>query len=410
MNKGVAVILQNSYIEVDRRVRREVELLLEMGCAVAVVCPLPPQGKREEAIAGVRFFRYPQPPESRNSLSYVREYAYSLWHTYRLLRRATKEMQIDAIHVCNPPDIFFMFKAFWGDIKFIYDQHDPAPEVYLSRFRHPFMPIYAVLRLCEWITYRAADVVLVTNGSAKATAIKRGALTEERVYVVRNGPFLYPQQCYEPDLKVKNGHRYMVCCMGAISEQDGVQYFVEAARHLVNVRGRKDIWFAVIGSGSALDRLKRMVSDYGIGEHVGFTGFIQDRETLAKYLQAADVCVSPEPKTRCNDMSTFIKVLDYMAFGKPIVAFDLKETRVSAAESAVYATPNETSELAQKIEELLANEVSRIAMDKLGRERIASGLDWKHSKEALRMAYSQVLNASKEKNSRVNVGVSANNH
>ena len=41
------------------------------------------------------------------------------------------------------------------------------------------------------------------------------------------------------------------------------------------------------------------------------------------------------------------KTMEYMAFGLPVVAFDLNETRVSAGDAAVYATPNEVDELAR---------------------------------------------------------------
>ena len=40
------------------------------------------------------------------------------------------------------------------------------------------------------------------------------------------------------------------------------------------------------------------------------------------------------------------KTMEYMAFGLPVVAFDLRETRVSAGDAGVYATPNDVGELA----------------------------------------------------------------
>ena len=64
----------------------------------------------------------------------------------------------------------------------------------------------------------------------------------------------------------------------------------------------------------------------GIDDYVEFTGFIPD-EDLVRYLSTADICLDPNPSSPLNDVSTWIKVMEYMALGKPIVSFDLKETR-----------------------------------------------------------------------------------
>ena len=69
--------------------------------------------------------------------------------------------------------------------------------------------------------------------------------------------------------------------------------------------------------------------------------------TCAAILSTADVGISPDPKNPLNDVSTMNKTMEYMAFGLPVVAFDLRETRISAGDAAVYATPNDVTELAQ---------------------------------------------------------------
>ncbi len=67
---------------------------------------------------------------------------------------------------------------------------------------------------------------------------------------------------------------------------------------------------------------------------------------MVRYLSTADICLDPNPSSPLNDVSTWIKVMEYMALGKPIVSFDLKETRTSAADAAVYVTPNDEAEFA----------------------------------------------------------------
>ena len=73
-----------------------------------------------------------------------------------------------------------------------------------------------------------------------------------------------------------------------------------------------------------------------------------------------------------------MKTMEYMAFGLPVVAFDLKETKVSAGPAAVYVRPNDVEEYAQAILQLLDDRERRESMGKVGRERVENALAWEH--------------------------------
>src|SRR5260370_34167071 len=79
--------------------------------------------------------------------------------------------------------------------------------------------------------------------------------------------------------------------------------------------------------------------------------------------------------------------MEYMAMGKPVVAFDLAETRISAQEAALYAVPNRIEDFADKIEMLLDNQEPRCKMGALRRKRIEEVLSWDYSKRDLLFAY-----------------------
>jgi glycosyltransferase involved in cell wall biosynthesis len=70
-----------------------------------------------------------------------------------------------------------------------------------------------------------------------------------------------------------------------------------------------------------------------------------------------DIGLIADPKNELNEFSTMLKTMEYMAMGKPIVAFDLAETRFSAQDAALYATPNIVEDFANKIDLLLAYEM-----------------------------------------------------
>jgi len=393
-NKGILVILQNGPIEDDLRVQREITALKDAGYGVSIICPDVVSSKGRLDSENIHFFRYPPPNDGDNLKSYISEYIHCWLQTARLSIRAYKEVGFDAIHACNPPDIFFPLGMLYGLLgkKFVFDQHDLSPDMYMARFSEANAGLYKILRMLEYLTYKTANAVLVTNRSYRDIAVARGKLSVEQVYVVRNGPYLRFSEPASFNEELKMGRRFLVCCMGQMAPQDGVDYLLRAADYLINHKGRKDICFALVGDGSSVGELERMAGEMSISEHILFTGWIRDQELLRSYLATADICVSPEPKSSFNEHSTFIKVLDYMSAGKPIVAFDLPETRASAGEAALYAEPNDEVKLAEGIEILLADDELRQRMGRYGKERVESALLWEHSEPNLVKAYDDLFN------------------
>jgi glycosyltransferase involved in cell wall biosynthesis len=112
-------------------------------------------------------------------------------------------------------------------------------------------------------------------------------------------------------------------------------------------------------------------------------------------MSTADTGLSPDPKNPLNDVSTMNKTMEYMAFGLPVVAFDLRETRVSAGDAAVYVRPNDEHEYAEAIVALLDDEPKRAQMGKFARERVERELAWNHQEGAYLGVYERVLSAAK---------------
>jgi len=130
-----------------------------------------------------------------------------------------------------------------------------------------------------------------------------------------------------------------------------------------------------------------MAHDKNLHDTVNFTGRIPDADLL-DILSTADVCVNPDKPCEMNDISTMIKIMEYMALGKPIVQFDLKEGRVSAQDASLYAdTQNQVPDFAAKILWLLAHEDERKRMGEFGRKRVEEELGWDYSVQNLLAAY-----------------------
>ncbi|MBW1595671.1 glycosyltransferase family 4 protein [Streptomyces sp. JJ38] len=381
------ILVENLSVPFDRRVWQECTTLRDAGWTVHVICP---RGNRrdteaEAEIDGVRIHRYPLRAATGGPAGYPREYGSALWHTLRLARKVGP---VDVVHACNPPDLLFL-PALWlkrRGARFVFDQHDLVPELYLSRFGRGKDLLYRAVCGLERLTYRTADVVLATNESYRDVAVRRGGRRAEDVFVVRSAPDVARFHPVPAEPGLMRGKPHLLCYLGVMGPQDGVDYALRALAKLRDELGRTD-WHAVfVGAGDTFDAMVELSRRLGLADHVEFTGRVPDAD-LVRYLSTADVCLSPDPHNPLNDVSTMNKVLEYMVMGRPIVSFDLREARVSAGDAAVYAAGNDEAAFAGLVAELLDDPERRARMGAIGRERINGPLAWRNSQTALLAAY-----------------------
>jgi glycosyltransferase involved in cell wall biosynthesis len=385
--------VENLTLPFDRRVWLESQALRDAGWRVSVICPTgPPWVRRYENLEGVHIYRYPAPPPTPNAFAYLREFLHCWLWTFWLTFRVRREQGFDLIHACNPPDTFFAIGWWWRlrGVKFVFDQHDVCPEVYLSRFGAGHGLLYRALLLLERLTYAASDMVIATNLSYREVARRRGNVGDERAAVVRSAPDLTRFRQVEPCPELRRGRRHLVCYLGVMAPQDGVDYLLRAIRHVVHQRRREDIHFALIGSGDSFEDLKRLSRELEIEPWVEFTGRIPDEDVM-RYLSSCDLGAAPDPLNPLNDISTMNKVLEYMATGRALVAYDLKETRFSAGDGALYAEPNREDDFGDKMLELLDDPERRAAMGARNQRRLREELAWDRSAAALLEAYTRVM-------------------
>ena len=243
------------------------------------------------------------------------------------------------VQSCNPPDLFWpiglLFRLLHNS-SFVFDHHDLCPELYQSRFPNGSQLIYQALRLMERCTIRTADHVISTNDSYRQIVMGRDGVDAANVTIVRTGPDTARMQRTTADPSLRRGRPHLAAYIGVMGPQDGVDLVLELADLVVHQLGRRDISFTLIGAGDCFDDLVALRDRLDLAEWVTFTGRIPDAE-VAAILSTADLGISPDPKNPLNDLSTMNKTMEYMAFGLPVVAFDLRETRVSAGDAGVYA-------------------------------------------------------------------------
>ena len=392
MKKKILIIVENLPVPFDTRVWKEACSLHQNGYEVTV---LSPRGKgyqqRHEVINGVHIYRHPMPKEGNTPLGYLREYGCALFWEFLYASWIYFRRGFDVIQGCNPPDdiclVALPFKLL--GVKYIFDHHDANPELYLSKYGKKGV-FYTAQVWLEKMTYRASDVVIATNRSYRELAVNRGRLAPEDVFVVRNGPDLKTFKPVPPNRDLKYGKPYLVGYVGTMSVQEGLDILLNVALHTKKL-GRRDVHFTCIGGGPGLADLRKMAQDMGLADMVNFTGRVPDHQLL-EILSTADVCVNPDKPCEMNDISTMIKIMEYMALGKPIVQFDLKEGRFSAQEASLYAdNRNQVPDFAHKILWLLDHPAARKRMGDFGQKRVQQELAWEYSVENLLAAYRRVF-------------------
>jgi glycosyltransferase involved in cell wall biosynthesis len=310
------------------------------------------------------------PLEASGAAGYLVEYASALFWELWLSLRIFATRGFDVIQACNPPDLIFLVAAPYKLLgrRFVFDHHDLCPELYVAKTGRRGL-FWQLLRLSERLTFALADLVISTNESYRRLAMQRGHKRPDQVFVVRNGPNLKRVRPGPAQEVLKGGRRHLVGYVGLIGEQEGIQYLLQAARHIVHVRGRTDIGFTIVGEGPALAQLRELSRELGVDQFVRFAGHVTDAELFA-ILNTADVCVNPDEYNELNDKSTMNKIMEYMALGKSIVQFDVTEGRHSAQEASLYARRNDSVDFGEKILELLADPESRLRMGAIGQARV----------------------------------------
>ena len=398
MKRRVLIIVENASVPIDSRVWKEAIALRQAGYEVTALCPRDKGCEQNyELIEDIHIYRHPVPKELDSVFGYIWEYSCALFWEFVYAWKIYLRSPFQVIQGCNPPDnivlVALPFKLL--GVRYIFDHHDVNPELYYAKYERRDA-LYKVLLWFEKLTFRFCDVVMSTNESYKQIAVTRGRKAPNDVYVVRNGPDLETFKAVPPNPALKYGKQYLVGYVGVMAAQDGLDILMDVAEHIKNL-GRRDVHFTCVGGGPALSSLRQMVKEKNLSDIVNFTGRISDEELLA-VLSTADVCVNPDKPCEMNNMSTMIKIMEYMALGKPIVQFDLKEGRISAQAASLYSdTHNRVPDFANKILWLLDHPEERQKMGEFGRTRVKTDLAWEYSTENLLAAYENAFSKIRRK-------------
>lgn len=410
-----ALMISASNYPLDIRVKQEAELLTSYGHEVAVIALKHEHQTFHETINKVNVYRIPNVELFKRGkhsktdrsnvfiklgilsmaiIGYGFEFLYFTIFSYLLSLSLIFKYNFEVIHTANPPDTLFIIACFWKIFgkKFIYDHHDLSPDLFIEKYGKNSAFIYSSLRLLEKLSCRTADYVITTNETYKKIDISRNGVDSRKVFVVRNGPDLNEMKISEPINDLKNNTDTVLCYIGAINIQDGVDNSIVVLSNIIHKYNFHNISFLIIGDGDYLYEIKNLSKKLNVFENIIFTGAIYNRELICRYLSTADIFIDTAPASFLNHSSTFIKHMEYLVFKKPVVSFSLKESMYSLQEAGLFIEPNDTDKMAKSIIQLIKDKNKQKIMGEYASKR-SKELSWSTVSEPLLALYTK-LNAS----------------
>ncbi len=379
------MLLENNPYPRDVRVRCEAESLVAAGYTVEVSAPREKGQPAHERLNGVDVHRFRAITWQRNgAVAMLVEYAVAMIALHAaavraLIRGAT------VLHIHNPPDTLFLAGGMFrlAGRRVVFDHHDLGPELVAARFGRGTLELAA--RATERLTFAVSSHVLAANESHAEIALERGGKAARDLTIVRNGP---PSSWTRLPLHVRQGRLPIVrlAYLGTIAQQDGLEGLAEVLALLRNVTPAVEPRLMVIGDGDAKPQFETALKAYGVSASVTITGWLP-QQRVPGLLEDADVCVDPAAALALNQRSTMIKVAEYLALGKPVVAYDLRETRRTVQDAAMLVRPGDARAFADAVAMLAADPALRSDLAHRARER-ARDLTWERSEAALLTTYS----------------------
>jgi len=241
-------------------------------------------------------------------------------------------------------------------------------------------------KVLERFLPRLVDTVSVASNQLEKLALSFG-VGKERIFSAPVGADLNEFSSNINGREVKERYGIsgpLVLYVGQLHGGQYIDLFVKAANIILH--RRPDVRFMIVGEGFLQSFLKRLTQDLGIEDKIIFTGAVPHSE-IPKYIGASNVCVACFRDTEVSRSKSPLKIVEYLAMAKPIVASNVGEVRKMVGGVGFLIEPGSTEELAKGVLRIISDGRLRQAMRISGRRRVETKYNWKVTAENLLRAY-----------------------
>lgn len=312
----------------------------------------------------------------------------SKWYLFKNMKKMSKIGKwADIVHfqkcfsIASFPSIYAAYK---NNKHLHYDWDDWEYGIYMWS---PPSKIYgAYLNILEKNIIKFVDTLSVASDELKHMAVNLGFPKDKivKVNVCADLKRFNPKNKPENFLERFNLKKPLVLYLGQLHGAQYAELFIKSAKIVLEKNPKAN--FVIVGGGSDANRLKHITESLGLGKKIIFTGFVEDHE-VNQALAGADIAVACFADTKQVKCKSPLKIAEYLASGKAIVASDVGEVPWMLGGTGKLTQPGSISSLARGINDLLENEKIRKSMEINARKRAEELFDWKVVSEKLLQKY-----------------------
>lgn len=320
---------------------------------------------------------------------------------FRLLRNIIKIIKLagwsDVIHFqkCYYYVVLPALIAVWIKNKPVhYDWDDLETKIFYYSNPKQFV-VGEFINIFEKLIPRSVDTISVSSEQLRKICLKRGVPCEN----IFPAPVGADLQQFKPDSnlsgavrKKHNINNHFVLYVGQLHGGQYAELFIKAAR--IIIENKCDVTFMLVGDGYRARELKELAIGENLDGHLIFTGSIAHNE-IPYYIADADICVAcfeDNDITRCKSP---LKIVEYLAMGKAIVASNVGEVRRMLGGVAILVEPGNFKSLAAGILRLLNDKKLRDNLGRVARQRAERTYNWTITASNILNAYQKGISLAK---------------
>lgn len=282
-----------------------------------------------------------------------------------------------------------VFGAYYHDRPIHYDWDDWEQKIFELSNHKPIGSWIYFNQMERWLPVMVDTISVSSVGLHTLT--QRFRIPQDRTFYIPVGADL---KRFNPE---RDGHiirrqygwwKKVVIYHGQISGANYVHLAIKAAGQVL--AQRDDVLFVIVGGGDQLEKAKDQAQREALSDGIYFTGEIPHVE-IPNYIAAADVaiaCFEDNKQSRCKSP---LKVVEYLAAGKAIVASRLPEVEKMVGDAGILVTPDDPEQIAEAVTGLLDNDDLRALLGAKARRQAERVYNWQHSANTLQSAYEKAF-------------------
>ena len=193
-----------------------------------------------------------------------------------------------------------------------------------------------------------------------------------------------PVSATDPDMENSQGRPLRLLSAARLVEKKGFRYLISACKSLAE-KG-VDFECVIAGDGPLLNQLEEQILQHNLADRVSLTGLPLLQEDIPDFMRGGDIYCLPCVWASDGDVDGLPQMLmEAMACGVPVISTRLVGITdlIDDGETGLLAEPNDTDDLAEKIEQLISDKSLRANFAGSGREKVERQFDLSNCLEPL---------------------------